>query len=176
MPADHLHRRRLDVVFGLFLASGVTVGAYFLWAVADWIHSQGEGAFGLFYLGAFSFIPTLLAGLAGGAHMFRGARESRRTPRGGADRRPPGVVGRRGRHRAIARRPVVGLGHENRHHRRARTLCGGGPMAGLPLVLAAATSRAAQLFVGRSHIVRLCQADPKILVSLVEWADRVITE
>ena len=70
MPADHLHRRRLDVVFGLFLASGVTVGAYFLWAVADWIHSQGEGAFGLFYLGAFSFVPTLLAGLAGGVHMF----------------------------------------------------------------------------------------------------------
>jgi hypothetical protein len=70
MPADHLHLRRLDVVFGLFLASGVTVGAYFLWAVADWIHSQGEGAFGLFYLGAFSFVPTLLAGLAGGVHMF----------------------------------------------------------------------------------------------------------
>lgn len=70
MPADHLHRRRLDVVFGLFLASGVTVGAYFVWAVADWIHSQGEGAFGLYYLGALSFVPTLLAGLAGGAHMF----------------------------------------------------------------------------------------------------------
>jgi hypothetical protein len=70
MPADHLHRRRLDVVFGLFLASGVTVGAYVLWAVADWIHSQGEGAFGLYYLGAFSFVPTLLAGLAGVVHMF----------------------------------------------------------------------------------------------------------
>ena len=70
MPTDQLHQRRLDVVFGLFLASGVTVGAYFLWAVADWIHSQGEGAFGLFYLGAFSFVPALLAGLAGGVHMF----------------------------------------------------------------------------------------------------------
>lgn len=35
----------------------MTVGTYFLWAVADWIHSQGEGAFGLFYLGAFSFVP-----------------------------------------------------------------------------------------------------------------------
>ena len=69
MPADHLHLRRLDVVFGLFLASGLTVGAYFLWAVADWIHSQGEGAFGIVYLGALSFIPTLLAGLAGGVHM-----------------------------------------------------------------------------------------------------------
>ena len=70
MPTDQLHQRRLDVVFGLFLASGVTVGAYCLWAVADWIHSQGEGAFGLFYLGAFSFVPTLVAWLAGGVHMF----------------------------------------------------------------------------------------------------------
>jgi hypothetical protein len=70
MAANHLHRRRLDVVFGLSLASGVMVGAYFLWAVADWIHSQGEGAFGLYYLGVFSFVPTLLAGLAGGAHML----------------------------------------------------------------------------------------------------------
>jgi hypothetical protein len=43
MSADDLHRRRLDAVFGLFLASGVTVGAYCVWAVADWIHSQGEG-------------------------------------------------------------------------------------------------------------------------------------
>jgi hypothetical protein len=80
MPADALHRRRrLDVVFGLFLASGVTVGAYSLWAIADWIHSQGEGAFGLFYLGAFSFVPTLLAWLAGGVHMLMapGKREVR---------------------------------------------------------------------------------------------------
>jgi hypothetical protein len=69
MPADHLHLRRPDVVFGLFLASGLTVGAYSLWAVADWIHSQGEDAFGIFYLGALSFIPTLLAALAGGVHM-----------------------------------------------------------------------------------------------------------
>ena len=43
MSPGTLHgRRSLDVVFGLFLASGVTVGAYCLWAVADWIHSQGE--------------------------------------------------------------------------------------------------------------------------------------
>jgi len=74
MPADDLQRRRLDGVFGLFLASGVTVGAYCLWAVADWIHSQGEGAFGLFYLGAFSFVPTLVAWLAGGVHMFMASR------------------------------------------------------------------------------------------------------
>jgi hypothetical protein len=73
MRVDDLTRRRpLDVVFGLFLASGVTVGAYCLWAVADWIHSQGEGAFGLFYLGALSFVPTLLAWLAGVGHMFMG--------------------------------------------------------------------------------------------------------
>jgi hypothetical protein len=35
-------RRHLHVIFGLFLASGVTVGACFLWAVADWIRPQGE--------------------------------------------------------------------------------------------------------------------------------------
>jgi hypothetical protein len=74
MPADDLHRRWLDGVFGLLLASGVTVGAYCLWAVADWIHSQGEGAFGLLYLGVFSFVPTLLAWLAGGVHMFMASR------------------------------------------------------------------------------------------------------
>lgn len=74
MPADDLHRRRLNLVFGLFLATGMTVGAYCVWAIADWIHSQGEGAFGLYYLGAFSFVPALLAWLAGGIHMFMGSR------------------------------------------------------------------------------------------------------
>lgn len=75
MSPGVLHgRQSQDVVFGLFLASGVTVGAYCLWAVADWIHSQGEGAFGLYYLGAFSFVPTLLAWLAGGVHMFMASR------------------------------------------------------------------------------------------------------
>jgi hypothetical protein len=62
--------RSFDVVFGLFLASGMTVGAYSLWAVADWIHPQGEKAFGSLFLGALSFAPTLLAWLAGGVHMF----------------------------------------------------------------------------------------------------------
>jgi hypothetical protein len=70
MPADDPHRWRLNLVFGLFLATGVMVGAYCVWAVADWIHSQGEGAFGMFYLGAFSFVPALLAWLAGGVQMF----------------------------------------------------------------------------------------------------------
>jgi 2-iminobutanoate/2-iminopropanoate deaminase len=42
--SDHPHPRWLDVVFALFLVTGVTVGAYCLWAVAEWIHSQGEGA------------------------------------------------------------------------------------------------------------------------------------
>jgi hypothetical protein len=68
MPA--LHRRWLDVVFALFLASGVMVGAYSLWAIADWIHSQGEDAFGMFYLGVFSFLPTILALLFGGSYAF----------------------------------------------------------------------------------------------------------
>lgn len=66
----HPHPRWLDVVFALFLASGVTVGAYSVWAVADWIHSQGEDAFGMYYLGVLSFVPTLLAWLAGGGYMF----------------------------------------------------------------------------------------------------------
>jgi hypothetical protein len=58
MSPGTLHgRRSLDIVFGLFLASGVTVGAYRLWAAADWIHSLGEDAFGSVYLGAFSFDP-----------------------------------------------------------------------------------------------------------------------
>jgi hypothetical protein len=71
MSPSTLHgRRSLDVVFGLFLASGVTVGAYCLWAVADWIHSQGEGAFGLLYLGAFSFVPTHLDS---GVRVFSGS-------------------------------------------------------------------------------------------------------
>ena len=78
-----------------FDASGVTVGAYCLWAVADWIHSQEIWAFGLFYLGAFSFVPTLLRWLAGGVHMFMASQESGRTPRGGADHRPLGVVASR---------------------------------------------------------------------------------
>ena len=63
-------RRGLVVVFGLFLASGVMVGTYCLWAVADWIHPQGEKGFGLYLIGAVSFVPALLAWLAGGLHMF----------------------------------------------------------------------------------------------------------
>ena len=76
MPADDLHRRRrLDVIFGLFLASGVTVGAVCLWAIWDWVYPQGEGAFGILYLGVFSFVPSLLAWLAGGVHMFMASRD-----------------------------------------------------------------------------------------------------
>ena len=68
-------RRSLDVVFGLFLATGVTVGTYCLWAVADWIYPQGERGFGLYIIGAFSFVPALLAWLAGSAHMFVARRD-----------------------------------------------------------------------------------------------------
>ena len=74
MVSGHPHPRWLDAVFALFLASGVTVGAYSGWAVADWIHSQGEDAFGMYYLGVFSFVPTLLAWLAGGGYMFMAPR------------------------------------------------------------------------------------------------------
>jgi hypothetical protein len=72
--SDRPHPRWLDAVFALFLASGVTAGAYSLWAVADWIHSQGEGAFGMFYLGVLSFVPALLAWLAGGGYMVMAPR------------------------------------------------------------------------------------------------------
>jgi len=68
-------RRSLGVVFGLFLATGVTVGTYCLWAVADWIHPQGERGFGLYIIGAFSFVPALLSWLAGGAHMLMAPRD-----------------------------------------------------------------------------------------------------
>src|SRR6476660_7139083 len=71
MSLGTLHGRRgLDVVFGLFLASGATVGTYCLWAVADWIHPQGEKGFGLYIIGVFSFVPALLGWLAGGVHIF----------------------------------------------------------------------------------------------------------
>ena len=76
MSPGTLHgRRSLDVVFGLFLASGMTAGAYSLWAVADWIHPQGERGFGLYILGAFSFVPALLGWVAGGALMFMVSRD-----------------------------------------------------------------------------------------------------
>jgi hypothetical protein len=70
MPTDDLQRRRLDVIFGLFLASGLTVGVYSLWAVANWIHPEGEGSLGLYVIGALSFIPAIVAWLAGGVYMF----------------------------------------------------------------------------------------------------------
>lgn len=76
MSPGTLHGRRiLDVVFGLLLATGVTVGTYCLWAVADWIHPQGERGFGLYIIGAFSFVPALLAWLAGGAHLLMASRD-----------------------------------------------------------------------------------------------------
>ena len=70
-----LGRRSLDVVFGLFLASGLTVGAYCLLAVADLLHSWGEGALGIVGLGVVSFVPSILAWLAGGVHAFLGPRD-----------------------------------------------------------------------------------------------------
>jgi hypothetical protein len=74
VPVTSHGQRGLDVVFGLFLASGLTVGTYCLWAVADWIHPQGERGFGLSIVGAFSFVPALLAWLVG-AHMFLASRD-----------------------------------------------------------------------------------------------------
>jgi hypothetical protein len=68
-------RRSLDVVFGLFLASGLTVGAYGLLALTDLIHSWGEGAIGIVGLGALSFVPTVLAWMAGGVRAAIGPPE-----------------------------------------------------------------------------------------------------
>jgi len=68
-------RRSLTVLFGLFLAAGVTVGAYFLWAVANWIWPQGEGAFGMLYVGELSFVPAVLAWLIGGTCLVMGFRD-----------------------------------------------------------------------------------------------------
>jgi hypothetical protein len=73
-PGTRHGRRSTAFVFGLFLASGVTVGTYCLWAVADWIHPQGEKGLGLYLIGALSFVPVLLGWLAGGVHMFMASR------------------------------------------------------------------------------------------------------
>jgi hypothetical protein len=71
MRADDLHRRwRLDVVFGLFLASGLTVGVVCLLAIRNWLYPQGEGAFGIFYLAVFSLAPAFLSCLAGGMYLL----------------------------------------------------------------------------------------------------------
>jgi hypothetical protein len=69
-PGTLRGRRGLDVAFGLCLATGVTIGTYCLWAVADWIHPEGERGFGLYIIGACSFVPALLAWLAGGILML----------------------------------------------------------------------------------------------------------
>jgi hypothetical protein len=46
------HRRLLNVVFGLFLVTGLTVGAYVAWALADWIRPEGEAG------GAYLFLAS----------------------------------------------------------------------------------------------------------------------
>jgi hypothetical protein len=68
-------RSSLPLLFGLFLATGVTVGAYFLWAVANWIWPQGERAFGMLYVGELSFVPAVLAWVVGGIHLLLGSRD-----------------------------------------------------------------------------------------------------
>ena len=68
-------RRSLNILFGLFLATGVTVGAYFVWAVANWIWPQGEGAFGMLYVGEFSFVPAVLALVVGGICLLVGSKD-----------------------------------------------------------------------------------------------------
>jgi hypothetical protein len=70
LEGDLQRRGRLDVVFGLFLASGLTGGAVCLLGIGNWLYPQGEGAFGIFYLALFSLVLSFLAYLAGGIHMF----------------------------------------------------------------------------------------------------------
>jgi hypothetical protein len=70
MRLEPARGRYLQVIFGLFLAGGVTAGAYFVWAVADWIRPQGEGAFGLLFVGGVSFVPAVLGWVAGGAYLL----------------------------------------------------------------------------------------------------------
>ena len=76
MPADHLNtRQRLDVAFGLLLASGVSVGVVCLLAIGDWVKPQGEAAFGLYILAILTLAPTVLAWLAGGLQAFMAPRD-----------------------------------------------------------------------------------------------------
>jgi hypothetical protein len=72
---DLRERRALDGVFGLLLASGLSVGYVFLLAFRNWVSPQGEGAFGIYLFGALSLIPTGLAWLACGWQSFSGARD-----------------------------------------------------------------------------------------------------
>ena len=65
----------LDVVFGLLLASGLSVGYVFFLGFRNWVSPQGEGAFGIYLFGALSLIPTGLAWLACGWQSFRGGRD-----------------------------------------------------------------------------------------------------
>jgi Kef-type K+ transport system membrane component KefB len=75
MRADELKRRRLDLVFGLLLASGLSVGVLCLLALGNWIKPQGEAAFGLYIFGIFTFVPSSLAWLAGCLHAFMAPRD-----------------------------------------------------------------------------------------------------
>ena len=76
MRADDLKgRRRLDVVFGLLLASGVIVGVICLLAIGNWVWPQGEAAFGLYIFGIFSFVPSSLAWLASSVQWLMARRD-----------------------------------------------------------------------------------------------------
>ena len=68
-------RRIRDVVFGLLLTSGLSVGCVFLLAFRNWVSPQGEGAFGIYIFGMFSLLPTGLAWLACGLQALRDTRD-----------------------------------------------------------------------------------------------------
>jgi hypothetical protein len=72
---DPRERRIRDVVFGLLLASGLSVGCVFLLSFRNWVSPQGEGAFGIYILGLLSLIPTGLAWFACGLQSFRDTRD-----------------------------------------------------------------------------------------------------
>lgn len=68
-------RRRLDVVFGLLLASGLSVDAVCLLAIAFWVWPQGEAAFGVYLLAIATLAPTVLAWLTSGLQSFMAPRD-----------------------------------------------------------------------------------------------------
>ena len=73
MRVEDLRELRIqDVAFGLLLASGLSVGYVFLLAFRNWVSPQGEGAFGIYFFGMLSLIPTGLAWLACGLQSFMG--------------------------------------------------------------------------------------------------------
>ena len=59
-------RPLFDVMFGMLWLSGAVAGVVFLMVLHNLVDPQGEGAFGIYSFGMFSFIPTVLAWICSG--------------------------------------------------------------------------------------------------------------